>query len=323
MSSQEPKVNSYLEFKEEMLPRIRWVGGVGGPPALAPPPLTPLLTPLRHPPSSPPFVTPSSTPLLTHPSSTPLSLRRKLGYNAIQIMAIQEHAYYGSFGYHVTNFFGVRRGGGVRGGSAHACVPPLLRAEALGFAGAPSRPPPTCLALPAAAPPTHPPPPHPLTHPPTHPQVSSRCGTPEELKALIDEAHRLGMIVLMDIVHSHASKNTMVSGRERVGWVGVWGAGGGGEGGCRVVRGRGRWRVCVRSLTLHPAPSPPPLTPPPAPPPLSQDGINMFDGTDAGYFHGGGRGYHWMWDSRCFNYGNWETLRFLLSNSRWWMDEYK
>jgi hypothetical protein len=34
---------------------------------------------------------------------------RKLGYNAIQIMAIQEHAYYGSFGYHVTNFFGVSK----------------------------------------------------------------------------------------------------------------------------------------------------------------------------------------------------------------------
>ncbi len=62
---------------------------------------------------------------------------RKLGYNAIQIMAIQEHAYYGSFGYHVTNFFG----------------------------------------------------------------VSSRCGTPDELKAMIDEAHRLGLVVLMDIVH--------------------------------------------------------------------------------------------------------------------------
>ncbi|KAL4441059.1 hypothetical protein ABPG77_010490 [Micractinium sp. CCAP 211/92] len=145
MSSQEPKVNSYTEFKEEMLPRIR-----------------------------------------------------KLGYNAIQIMAIQEHAYYGSFGYHVTNFFG----------------------------------------------------------------VSSRCGTPDELKAMIDEAHRLGLVVLMDIVHSHASKNTM-------------------------------------------------------------DGINMFDGSDAMYFHGGGRGYHWMWDSRCFNYGNWETLRFLMSNARWWIDEYK
>ena len=73
-------------------------------------------------------------------------------------------------------------------------------------------------------------------------QASSRFGTPDELKALIDEAHRLGLLVLMDIVHSHASKN-------------------------------------------------------------SNDGINMFDGTEAMYFHGGGRGYHWMWDSRCFNYG--------------------
>lgn len=79
-------------------------------------------------------------------------------------------------------------------------------------------------------------------------QASSRFGTPDELKALVDEAHRLGMVVIMDIVHSHASKNT-------------------------------------------------------------NDGINMFDGTDAMYFHGGGRGYHWMWDSRCFNYGE---LRFAI-----------
>ena len=41
------------------------------------------------------------------------------------------------------------------------------------------------------------------------------------------------------------------------------------------------------------------------------------------YFHSGARGNHWMWDSRLFNYGNWETLRFLLSNARFWMDEYK
>ena len=58
MSSAEPKINSYLEFRRDMLPRIR-----------------------------------------------------KLGYNAIQIMAVQEHAYYGSFGYHVTNFFAVREVG--------------------------------------------------------------------------------------------------------------------------------------------------------------------------------------------------------------------
>ena len=55
MSSEEPKVNSYLEFRKDLLPRVR-----------------------------------------------------SLGYNAIQIMAVQEHAYYGSFGYHVTNFFAVR-----------------------------------------------------------------------------------------------------------------------------------------------------------------------------------------------------------------------
>ena len=65
------------------------------------------------------------------------------GYNCIQIMAIQEHPYYGSFGYHVSSFFA----------------------------------------------------------------PSSRFGTPEELKALIDEAHCLGIAVIMDIVHSHAVKN--------------------------------------------------------------------------------------------------------------------
>ena len=65
------------------------------------------------------------------------------GYNAIQIMAIQEHPYYGSFGYHVSSFFA----------------------------------------------------------------PSSRCGTPEELKELIDSAHQMGISVIMDIVHSHAVKN--------------------------------------------------------------------------------------------------------------------
>ena len=30
-----------------------------------------------------------------------------------------------------------------------------------------------------------------------------------------------------------------------------------------------------------------------------------------------------MWDSRCFNYGNWETMRFLMSNTRYWLDEFK
>ena len=68
---------------------------------------------------------------------------RRLGYTAIQIMAIQEHPYYGSFGYHVSNFFA----------------------------------------------------------------ASSRFGTPDELKHLIDDAHQMGIAVIMDIVHSHAVKN--------------------------------------------------------------------------------------------------------------------
>ena len=58
------------------------------------------------------------------------------GYNAIQIMAIQEHPYYGSFGYHVSSFYA----------------------------------------------------------------PSSRFGTPEELKALIDAAHEKGIAVIMDII---------------------------------------------------------------------------------------------------------------------------
>jgi len=49
---------------------------------------------------------------------------RSLGYNCVQIMAIQEHAYYGSFGYHVTNFFAVRvhiaQGQGYAGDGHHA-----------------------------------------------------------------------------------------------------------------------------------------------------------------------------------------------------------
>lgn len=70
---------------------------------------------------------------------------KDIGYNAIQIMAVMEHAYYASFGYQVTSFFA----------------------------------------------------------------PSSRYGTPDELKELVDEAHRMGIVVLLDIVHSHASKNVL------------------------------------------------------------------------------------------------------------------
>jgi 1,4-alpha-glucan branching enzyme len=119
------------------------------------------------------------------------------GYNAIQLMAIQEHPYYGSFGYHVSNFFA----------------------------------------------------------------ASSRFGTPEDLKYLVNKAHNMGIAVIMDIVHSHAVKNMA-------------------------------------------------------------EGLNHFDGTDHQYFHEGGRGYHEGWDSMLFNYGKWEVKQFLLSNVRYWLEEY-
>lgn len=50
--------------------------------------------------------------------------------------------------------------------------------------------------------------------------------------------------------------------------------------------------------------------------------INNFDGTDHQYFHEGARGRHELWDSRLFNYGHHEVLRFLLSNLRFYMDVY-
>ncbi|CDZ98664.1 glycoside hydrolase family 13 protein [Phaffia rhodozyma] len=92
--------------------------------------------------------------------------------------------------------------------------------------------------------------------------VSSRYGTPEDLKSLIDTAHGMGLTVLLDMVHSHACKNIL-------------------------------------------------------------DGINEFDGTDHQYFHSGPKGKHELWDSRLFNYGSHEVLRFLLSNLRFYMEEYQ
>jgi 1,4-alpha-glucan branching enzyme len=90
---------------------------------------------------------------------------------------------------------------------------------------------------------------------------SSRFGTPEDLKELIDTAHGMEISVFLDVVHSHASRNV-------------------------------------------------------------NDGLNQFDGTDHCYFHEGPRGYHPIWDSRLFNYGHWEVQRFLLSNLRYWVDEF-
>jgi len=92
--------------------------------------------------------------------------------------------------------------------------------------------------------------------------ASSRYGFPDDLKELIDTAHGMGITVLLDVVHSHASKNVL-------------------------------------------------------------DGLNEFDGSDHQYFHEGVRGRHELWDSRLFNYGHHEVLRFLLSNLRFWMEEYQ
>lgn len=90
---------------------------------------------------------------------------------------------------------------------------------------------------------------------------SSRFGTPDDLKRLVDTAHQMGLLVLLDVVHSHASNNVL-------------------------------------------------------------DGLNQFDGSDHLYFHDGSKGRHDMWDSRLFNYGHREVLRFLLSNLRYYRDKF-
>ncbi|MGI5893328.1 MAG: alpha-amylase family glycosyl hydrolase [Candidatus Merdivicinus sp.] len=91
--------------------------------------------------------------------------------------------------------------------------------------------------------------------------ASSRFGTPEELKELIDTAHGMGIAVLLDLVHSHACPNT-------------------------------------------------------------NEGINDFDGTDYQFFHAGEKGNHPAWGTKLFNYGKNEVLHFLLSNLKYWLDEY-
>ena len=53
------------------------------------------------------------------------------------------------------------------------------------------------------------------------------------------------------------------------------------------------------------------------------EGLSRFDGTLHQYFHDRPRGRHPAWDSRCFDYGKIEVLHFLLSNCRFWLDEYR
>ncbi len=86
-------------------------------------------------------------------------------------------------------------------------------------------------------------------------------GEPDDLKALVDKAHNLGMYVLLDVVHSHACAN-----------VG--------------------------------------------------EGLNLFDGTEDQYFLPGERGNHPAWGSKLFNYAKHEVIHFLLSNLKFWQEEY-
>lgn len=126
-----------------------------------------------------------------------LPIIKKEGYNAVQLMAVAEHPYYGSFGYHVSSFFA----------------------------------------------------------------PTSRCGTPEELKELIRTAHQLGLAVVMDLVHAHYVKNL-------------------------------------------------------------NEGINELDGTDHLYSPAGEAGDQPYWDSKLFDYGKPEVQHFLLSNVKYWIDEF-
>ncbi|MFM7322286.1 MAG: alpha-amylase family glycosyl hydrolase, partial [Armatimonadota bacterium] len=130
-------------------------------------------------------------------AATQLDRIAQLGYDTLQLMAVQEHPYYASFGYHVSSFFA----------------------------------------------------------------PTARFGTPDDLRGLIREAHARGIAVWMDLVHSHAVTNV-------------------------------------------------------------REGINRFDGTEGQFFHTGPRGYHPSWDSRLFDYGNDRVVEFLLSNLRYWIEEF-
>ena len=56
--------------------------------------------------------------------------------------------------------------------------------------------------------------------------------------------------------------------------------------------------------------------------PNTREGLNEFDGTDHQYFHGGSKGDHGTWGTKCFDYGKNEVIHFLLSNLKYWLTEY-
>lgn len=69
---------------------------------------------------------------------------------------------------------------------------------------------------------------------------------------------------------------------------------------------------------IIPASRNPPCRPPP---PNPCPGFDFGQGPDENYFLQGDRGYHKEWDSRLFNYAGYETLRYLLSNLHYWIQD--
>ena len=56
--------------------------------------------------------------------------------------------------------------------------------------------------------------------------------------------------------------------------------------------------------------------------PNEGEGLHLQDGTDTQYFHQDARGWHPAWKTRCFDYGRGEVLHFLLSNLKYWLEEF-
>lgn len=56
--------------------------------------------------------------------------------------------------------------------------------------------------------------------------------------------------------------------------------------------------------------------------PNLSEGLNLQDGTEDQYFLSGERGWHEAWKTRVFDYGKPEVLHFLLSNLKYWLEEF-
>lgn len=53
------------------------------------------------------------------------------------------------------------------------------------------------------------------------------------------------------------------------------------------------------------------------------EGLNGLDGTDCQYSPSGEEGYQPYWDSKLFDYGKPQVRHFLLSNIKYWLDEFR